>query len=184
MSRIRLFHTGYLEIRQPDIRHGRKNADFGQGFYLSPSDEFAGRWAKERRGSAIIVNTYELETDGLKIKHLERDAEWFRYIFSNRRATDLYPDYDVIIGPIANDTIYDTLGIFTSGFLSEEQALELLKIGPCYEQIALKTDKAAYNLEWKSSRVMEHGEVENFSSRLQKEEDEYLAAVAEAMASD
>ena len=116
MSRIQLFHTGYLEIRQPDILHGRRNADFGQGFYLSPSDEFAGRWAKERRESRIIVNTYELETEGLRIKHFERDLEWFRYIFSNRRAVDILPDYDVIIGPIANDTIYDTLGIFTSGY--------------------------------------------------------------------
>lgn len=182
MGRIQLFHTGYLEIRQPDIRHGRRNADFGQGFYLSPSDEFAGRWAKERRDSDVIVNTYELETDGLRIKRLARDSEWFRYIFSNRRAVDIYPDCDVIVGPIANDTIYDTLGIFTSGFLSDEQALNLLRIGPCYEQIALKTDKAASRLTWKSSRVLEHAEVERFSSRLQEEENEYLTAVSEAMA--
>lgn len=182
MSRIQLFHTGYLEIRQPDIRHGRKNADFGQGFYLSPSDEFAGRWAKERRDSEIIVNTYELETDGLRIKRFERDHDWFRYIFSNRRAEDILPEYDVIIGPIANDTIYDTLGIFTSGYLSDDQALELLRIGPCYEQIAIKTDKAASHLIWKSSRVLEHMDVERFASQLQKEEDEYLTAVSEAMA--
>lgn len=181
MSRIQLFHTGYLEIRQPDILHGRRNADFGQGFYLSPSDEFAGRWAKERRDSEIIVNTYELETEGLRIKHFERDLEWFRYIFSNRRAVDILPDYDVIIGPIANDTIYDTLGIFTSGYLSDDLALKLLRIGPCYEQIVLKTEKAASQLFWKSSRVLEHGEVGRFASRLQKEEDDYLTAVSEAM---
>lgn len=30
-----LYHTGYQEIREPDIHHGRKNADFGQGFYLT-----------------------------------------------------------------------------------------------------------------------------------------------------
>ena len=182
MSRIQLFHTGYLEIRQPSVLHGRKNADFGQGFYLSPSDEFAGRWAKERRDSRIIVNTYELETDGLRIKHFERDRQWFRYIFSNRRAEDTLPDYDVIIGPIANDTIYDTLGIFTSGYLPDDLALDLFRIGPCYEQIALKTDKAASQLFWKSSRALEHAEVEIFASRLQKEEDYYLTAVSEAMA--
>ena len=39
---LHLFHTGYAEIREPDIHYGRKNADFGQGFYLSDSDEFAG----------------------------------------------------------------------------------------------------------------------------------------------
>ncbi|MBR0311535.1 MAG: DUF3990 domain-containing protein [Oscillospiraceae bacterium] len=45
---LHLFHTGYAEIREPDIHYGRKNADFGQGFYLSDSDEFAGKWMRER----------------------------------------------------------------------------------------------------------------------------------------
>ena len=40
-----LFHTGYAEIRDPDIHYGRKNADFGQGFYLTPDREFTYRWA-------------------------------------------------------------------------------------------------------------------------------------------
>ena len=38
-----LYHTGYQEIRDPDIRFGRKNADFGQGFYLTRDGEFARR---------------------------------------------------------------------------------------------------------------------------------------------
>ena len=32
-------------IRDPDIALGRKNADFGPGFYLTPDIEFARRWA-------------------------------------------------------------------------------------------------------------------------------------------
>ena len=39
-----LYHTGYQEIRVPDIHHGRINADFGQGFYLTANEEFARRW--------------------------------------------------------------------------------------------------------------------------------------------
>ncbi|MCR4955154.1 MAG: DUF3990 domain-containing protein, partial [Lachnospiraceae bacterium] len=53
---------------------------------------------------------------------------------------------DVIIGPIANDTIYDTLGVLTSGFWSADQSLELLQIGPTYYQIVLKTPAAAKQL--------------------------------------
>ena len=30
---MKLYHTGTVEIPVPDIRHGRVNADFGQGFY-------------------------------------------------------------------------------------------------------------------------------------------------------
>ena len=42
---MRLYHTSNVEIRLPDIRRGRKNADFGQGFYLTPDLDFARRWA-------------------------------------------------------------------------------------------------------------------------------------------
>lgn len=50
MAVIELFHLGYNEIREPDVHYGRKNADFGQGFYLSPDREFSVRWARERKG--------------------------------------------------------------------------------------------------------------------------------------
>jgi len=40
---MRVYHTGYHERREVDVHAGRQNADFGQGFYLSDSDAFAGR---------------------------------------------------------------------------------------------------------------------------------------------
>ena len=140
---ITLYHSGFSVIKEPDVRLGRKNADFGQGFYLTSGKEFAFRWARERRGEQTIVNTYELDTSGLSIHRFSRDEAWFDYIFKNRNR---YPDglnADVVIGPIANDTIYDTFGIITSGFLKPEDSMRLLMIGPEYEQIALKTEKAA-----------------------------------------
>ena len=33
---IKLYHASLDEIREPDIYRGRKNADFGQSFYLTP----------------------------------------------------------------------------------------------------------------------------------------------------
>ena len=104
MDRILLYHTGFEEIRSPDVHYGRKNADFGQGFYMSPDRSFSERWAKERKGSSTVINTYELLTDGLRIKRLDRDEEWFDCIFSNRNGkSDLLSGYDVIIGPIDSD---------------------------------------------------------------------------------
>ena len=63
-----LYHTGFAEIKEPDIHYGRKNADFGQGFYLSADREFSRRWAKKRRGMQTFWNGYELLTDDLRIK--------------------------------------------------------------------------------------------------------------------
>ncbi len=164
---MKLYHTGKVEIRDPDIFHGRKNADFGQGFYLSPDLEFIYRWADEN----AIVNEYELDESNLLIHRFQRDEHWFNYIFQNRRANDSL-SADIIIGPIANDTIFDTLGIISSGFLKTEDAIKLLMIGPNYTQVAIKTEKAAKQLRWIRSE-----KITKIDTALHKaEQDKYDAA--------
>ena len=140
---MRLYHTSDREIRNPDLHRGRKNADFGQGFYLTPDREFTYRWA----GREAVVNEYELDESGLLLHRFCRDKAWFRYIYDNRRVKDAL-EVDAVIGPIAIDTIFDTMGIVSSGFLSPEEALELLLIGPEYTQVAVKTEKALAQLHF------------------------------------
>ena len=116
------------EDRRTGHSSRQKNADFGQGFYLSDNEEFCKRWAKFRKGEETMINRYELDLNGLKVRYLKRDKEWFSYLYDNRHnKEDIYND-DVIIGPIANDTIYDTFGIISSGILSKEEAMTLLLI--------------------------------------------------------
>ena len=138
-----LYHTSDREIRNPDVHYGRKNADFGWGFYLTPDREFTYRWARDH----AVVNMYEFDESGLDVHTFSRGVEWFQYIFYNRRAKDTLTA-DVVEGPIANDTIFDTLGVISSGYLEPEDALKLLMIGPSYTQIALKTERAAQRLRW------------------------------------
>ena len=145
-----LYHTSDREIIAPDIHYGRKNADFGWGFYLTPDREFTCRWAKDH----AVVNTYELDETGLAIHRFIRSVDWFQYIFNNRRMKDGLTA-DVVIGPIANDTIFDTLGIMSSGYLKPEDALKLLMIGPEYTQVAIKTEKAANQLRFIGSERIE-----------------------------
>ncbi len=179
---LKLFHAGYDEIRVPDIHRGRKNADFGQGFYLSDNYEFASRWVRKKPGAEIIVNAYELDETGLKIKIFERDNEWFRYVFSNRRSMpDELSDMDIIIGPIANDTIYNTLGIMTSGLLSDDEALELLCIGPLYKQIVIKSQEAADRLTFTSSEALAEDVIVNNRQIIASEEEEYMRELAKVM---
>ena len=68
IKRIRRFPQGafftrtreqFEEIRSPDVHHGRKNADFGQGFYMSPDRSFSERWAKELGFSVSVVESRE-----------------------------------------------------------------------------------------------------------------------------
>lgn len=179
---IKVFHAGYEVIKEPDVFRGRKNADLGQGFYTTDNREFAYRWAREKSGSDTVINTYELELEGLKVKRFERDEEWFRYVFSNRRSLpDELADTDVVIGPIANDTIYNTLGIMTSGYLTDDEAMKLLCIGPCYEQITLKTKKAAEHLEFISSEILDSADLERNRKIIKTEETAYLTEFAKVM---
>ena len=182
---ILLYHTGFREIREPDVHFGRKNADFGQGFYMTAEKEFASRWATEQKGASAWMNSYEMDLSGLRIYRFERDASWYDYIRNNRAGKkDAIPDADLIIGPIANDTIYNTYGILTSGLLSPEEALRLLRIGPEYVQYALKTERAASHLRWLSVQEIRAESIRMYRSLLAEEEKIYqqqLSAEMEAM---
>ena len=167
-----LYHTSDREIVSPDIHHGRKNADFGWGFYLTPDRDFTYRWA----GKNAVVNEYELDEAGLEVHRFSRDAAWFRYLFDNRRLRDGLTA-DVIIGPIANDTIFDTLGIISSGYLDPENALKLLLIGPEYTQAVIKTEKAAKQLRFIRSETIERMDREAMTA----EQEAYQKAFAAEM---
>ena len=182
MSTINLFHTGFAVIPAPDIRYGRQNADFGQGFYLSDNEEFSRRWAQERRGQTTYLNRYVLDCAGLKIKRFRKDGEWFNYIYDNRTLRpDALKEYDVIVGPIANDTIYDTWGILTSGLISRENALQLLLIGPAYEQTVLKTDRAAGALHFLGAEEIKPEAIKAYRAILKQEEEIFQQEFAKTM---
>ena len=101
-----------------------------------------------------------MDLEGLTCKTFNRGPEWFEYIYGNRNGVeDVLSGTDVIRGPIANDTIYDTLGVTTSGFLSKGNSLRLLMVGPEYIQIALKTQKAADHLKWTGSYILSSAEI-------------------------
>ena len=165
-----LYHTSDREIRTPDIHYGRKNADFGWGFYLTPDREFTYRWAREN----AVVNVYELDENELNMHTFTRDIHWFEYIFNNRRLRDSLAA-DVVIGPIANDTIFDTLGIMSSGFLKPEAAVRLLMIGPEYTQVVIKTKKALKQLRFIRSEKIERMDGE----ALRMEQEAYQKAFAQ-----
>ena len=178
-----LYHTGFQEIQEPDLHYGRKNADFGQGFYLTSNLEFAQRWTKLQKNEDAVLNTYELDLTGLSVHRFVRDTAWFLYLFENRAGKPDTIPADVIIGPIANDTLYDTLGMVTSGFFRQEEALQLLMIGPEFEQITVKTEKAKEHLQWKTSRMIGREEIRIFREKTEKEQEDYLLAFAKTLES-
>ncbi|MBR1530686.1 MAG: DUF3990 domain-containing protein [Eubacterium sp.] len=177
--KMELYHTSSAEIKSPDVNYGRRNADFGGGFYLSDSLDFVTKWSSERNA---CVNRYTLNLTDLKVKHFEHSDEWFDYIANNRVGNkDKFAEYDVIIGPIANDTLYDTYGIIFSGLISGTDALKLLKVGKRYTQINVKTEKAAKQLTWESAQILTPETIASARETVKAEEAEFRNAFNTAL---
>jgi hypothetical protein len=60
--------------------------------------------------------------------------------------------YDLIIGAVANDDVYRTLQVYSSGLLTKEQALEALKIKKLFDQYVFATEKALSLLKFVEAR--------------------------------
>ena len=109
-----------------------------------------------------IMSIYELDCSCLNIKEFKLEEEWFKYISNNRYFKEDYlKEYDVIIGPISNDTIYNLYGVITSGYLTSSQSLQILKIGNEYTQVVLKSPKAIDDLKFISSNIISSQDIES-----------------------
>ena len=80
---------------------------------------------RNRKG---ILNVYEYEpTADLNVKHFEAyDAEWLDFVAACRMGEDVYKQYDVISGGIADDRVFNTLDLYFSNQMSKEEALKRL----------------------------------------------------------
>ena len=129
INRSRAAHKRFLV--RPDLRVGelgRKfSTDFGQGVYLTDNREFAHLHACAK-GAPGYVYQFDLDLDGLNVyRFAHTNLQWLLYVAFNRgsfartMAPELHDDinkfkadYDVIIGPTANDRYYNFLQYFLS----------------------------------------------------------------------
>ena len=110
-----LYHGTNVVFDEIDLTKSKPNKDFGQGFYLSREYTQAMDMAKikvEQLESGVpTVITFEAdETKMLSLTVLRFDdysEEWAKFILLNRNNASRQPahDYDIVIGPIANDRV-------------------------------------------------------------------------------
>ncbi len=125
MAIMTVYHGGYMPVEQPQIRIGRNTKDFGMGFYCTVIKEQAQRWA--RRYDTKIVSIYEVRLNSdLKIKEFKSMTdEWLDFIIACRSGKA--HDYDVVIGAMANDQIYNYISDYIDGAITREQFWVLAK---------------------------------------------------------
>lgn len=152
---MKVYHGSYTEVRNPDLKHTRTDIDFGPGFYLTEDKKMAEKWAVGRNTS--VMNAYELDCANLNVVHFGLTKQWLDFIAYNRGFSDKALDcsgVDVLIGPTADDKMFNTLTSYFGGFLSVQETIEFLNIAGYSEQIVLKTEKAVRQLSFINSKEL------------------------------
>lgn len=149
MGKMTVYHGGYTAVAKPQIIKGRNTKDFGTGFYCTIIREQAERWA--RRYSTPIVSTYTVRLDTrLRILEFkEMTEEWLDFIIACRHG-DPHP-YDIVIGAMANDQIYNFISDYIDGILTREQFWVMARFKYPTHQICFCTEAALGCLEYVSS---------------------------------
>ena len=143
-----LYHGSYLQVSQPLAKAGRKNLDFGHGFYLTIIKEQAEAWARiiaSRKGRNIkpVVSVFQFDeekakVDGIRFKVFDAyDIEWLDYVVDCRKGKDVSNDFDAVEGGVANDNVIDTVKDYEKGVITAEQALGQLKYKKVNHQICI-----------------------------------------------
>ena len=126
-----VYHGGTEKIESPVCKLGRRNLDFGQGFYVTDIRKQAADWATlvaDRRRVAPIINRYRLDRDAiLREAHCKvftsYDKDWLQFIVASRRGEHIADSYDYIEGGVANDRVVDTVNLYMAGLMDEDTAL-------------------------------------------------------------
>lgn len=144
---MQIFHGSNIIVQKPKIITNGHYKDFGFGFYCTNMERQAQRWALSRR-KHHIVNLYEYEENGeLSILRFpQMTDEWLDFIASCRRGIE--HNYDIVEGPMANDTIWDYVEDFARGAISREAFWALAKFRYPTHQIVFCTEEALQTIHF------------------------------------
>ena len=142
---MKLYHGSTVSVKNPNLHQGRPNTDYGKGFYTTVDFDQAVRWARIRReragGGSAVVSVYEDDDDLLQKKDFRimeyngATKEWLDFVVDNRRYAPLH-EYDIVLGPVANDNLYATISLYENGELSAEAAVVQLKTHVLFNQVS------------------------------------------------
>jgi len=159
---MKLYHGSTEIVRSPKLLEKQRLLDFGKGFYVTFNKEQAIRWAqiKQQRDGSLNLKSYVsvyffddkiLHQSGFSIKEFkEANEEWLDFVVKNR---SIYYNhgYDMVVGPVANDTLYQTLSLYETGILTKPETNQRLKVHPLYNQVAFNTKKALLYLQFQNA---------------------------------
>ena len=149
---MKLYHGSNVEIESIDLARGRRGKDFGKGFYANPdymqAVEFCSSVIRREGVGVPTVTSFDFDESALNVLNVMRfdgySKEWAEFILLNRNNTSDVPahDYDIVVGPIADDGVGTQIRRLSRGFISFDAFLEEIKYSKVSIQYFFGTEEA------------------------------------------
>ena len=173
---ITIYHGSRHIVETPTFGLGRKNYDFGLGFYCTESNDLAKEWAVSSLSDGFS-NRYVLDTESLNILHLNSSEytilNWMAILVEHRLFSIKTPvarrakqyliehfginvnAYDLIIGYRADDSYFDYAEAFLNNAITVEQLSKAIQLGKLGEQLVIKSKSTFSRLRYTGFEVAE-----------------------------
>lgn len=156
------YHGSDTIVDTPRILEAKRPLDFGGGFYVTTSESQAKSWAKKvsyrNNNDYMCVNRYEIDLEQAEydlniIRFDIADERWLNFICDNRQGKEA-ENYDMVIGPVADDRVYRVVVEYENGDMDKETALKNLKTEQLCDQILFHTERSLVYLKYIDTEVV------------------------------
>lgn len=150
----RLYHGSNQEIDKIDLSLGLPDKDFGRGLYLTHLRHQAERMALSKgsrsQGGKPTVTAFEFDEEEarrqkLRIKVFDKPSEsWAKFVSENCHAsrTGFTHRYDIVIGPVANDSMALQFRLYEQGYITLKQLASKITFPKDNSQHFFATERA------------------------------------------
>ncbi len=150
-----IYHGSQQIVERPEIRPTKYSKDFAAGFYCTVFKEQAVRWATRYPVTGYVNAFLYRENPALRIKRFaSMTEEWLDFIAACRNGGD--HDFDIVEGPMANDTIFNYVQDFVDGNISREAFWALAKFKRPTHQLCFHTAAALRTLTFRGFEIHEN----------------------------
>lgn len=154
-----LYHGSNVAIEEIDLSLCNPYKDFGKGFYLtdikSQAEDMAVRRVRLSGFGIPTITSFEFDETALNDKSLHTlsfprvSVEWAKFVLDNRdiEHKGFSHDYDIVVGPVADDTVAFQLRRYLLGGISLESLVHELEFKGLNSQYFFGTKLAISKLK-------------------------------------
>ena len=163
-EKVVVYHGSSVLVIDPIILKSDRKLDFGEGFYTTFNKEQAVRWservADRDKTKTRIITEYNFDMTAAEkeisiIKFENPDVVWLDFVCANRLGRESAKNYDIAIGPVANDSVYQTILFYEQNVYDKDEAIKRLKIQELYNQVLFHTEKSLCYCQYIRHEIIE-----------------------------